>query len=533
MINDLLNEKKNECKRYLVAMAAYVFFEIACLVLVNTLMTNFLPAQRDFRHLALYIILLVLVITFYMISRKKTVVLMEGIVSDMRERIIEKVRHTELESFEKMGRSRVYNAITLDTRAISDTFDMLMVSIEITLLSVCIVAYLAVVNDMSFLFVAGIFVLGSAFYYYQIIRFKMLIHKAREKEKELFDSTEDFLYGFKELRVNQEKSDDFFRRSFKEKTSLNRIYRVKAEKELVKSNIVSSFFEFIVFVPILFILPALKDVPGSTIMITITMILFIPFNALKETVPPIVRAWVSVERISALGNDLEKISVESDGHVDQDQIKKFGEITYSGLEFKYTDIVGRPLFSVSGINFSVYPGEIIFITGGNGSGKSTLLKMLIGLYFPHSGRVEVDGLKIENMASIRSLFSVIFDDFHLFDRLFGISDIDSDKVKKWIGIMELEHKVQFEDGRFTTLDLSSGEKKRLGMVAAVMEDKPIYILDEWAAEQSPHFRNFFYESLLPGLKELGKTVIAVTHDDLYFSTADRVLKLDHGKLVKS
>ena len=263
------------------------------------------------------------------------------------------------------------------------------------------------------------------------------------------------------------------------------------------------------------------------------MILFIPFNALKETVPPIVRAWVSVERISALGNDLEKISVESDGHVDQDQIKKFGEITYSGLEFKYTDIVGRPLFSVSGINFSVYPGEIIFITGGNGSGKSTLLKMLIGLYFPHSGRVEVDGLKIENMASIRSLFSVIFDDFHLFDRLFGISDIDSDKVKKWIGIMELEHKVQFEDGRFTTLDLSSGEKKRLGMVAAVMEDKPIYILDEWAAEQSPHFRNFFYESLLPGLKELGKTVIAVTHDDLYFSTADRVLKLDHGKLVKS
>lgn len=147
--------------------------------------------------------------------------------------------------------------------------------------------------------------------------------------------------------------------------------------------------------------------------------------------------------------------------------------------------------------------------------------------------MDIDGSKIENIASIRSLFSAVFSDFNLFERLYGISDINPDRVKEWIEIMELEDKVQFENGRFTTLDLSTGERKRLSLVAAVMEEKPICILDEWAAEQSPRFRKYFYESLLPRFKDLGKTVIAVTHDDMYFHAADRVLKLEYGRLVEA
>ena len=532
MINDLLYEKKGEFKRYLFDMTLYVLFDVGCLVLINTLMTHYF-SDRNFRHLALFILLLTLMIRFCVMSKKKAVRLIEGIVSDIRERIIETVRRTELEAFEKVGKSEVYNAITLDTRAISDIIDMLASSIEITLLVICIVAYLGVIHIASFLFVAGIFIVGISLYYYQILGFKILIHQSREKEKELFDATGDLLDGFKELRINKQKSDDFFHHSFEKKTAMNRVYKIKAEKQLIKSNVLSGFFEFVVFVPILFILPAFKEIHHSVIMITVTMILFIPFFSLKETVPYVIRSWVAVERIFALGKQLEEMVVQSGVSTEKEKMGEFDEIKYSALEFNYTDGEGRSLFSVSGINLSVYPGEIIFVTGGNGSGKSTLIKMLTGLYIPHSGRVDIDGSKIDNIASIRSLFSAVFSDFHLLDRLYGVTDVNHEKVKEWLEIMELENKVQFENGRFTTLDLSTGEKKRLSLVTAVMEEKPICILDEWAAEQSPRFRKKFYESLLPKFKEMGKTVIAVTHDDLYFHTADRVLKLDYGRLVEA
>ena len=168
--------------------------------------------------------------------------------------------------------------------------------------------------------------------------------------------------------------------------------------------------------------------------------------------------------------------------------------------------------------------------GGNGSGKSTLLKVISGLYYSSTGSVFINGKEID-IAQYRYLFSAIFTDFHLFDRLYGLTqDIDQKKLNNLLKIMELDHKLSYKDNRFTTLDLSTGQKKRLAMVVSMMEDKPIYIFDEWAADQMPHFRDYFYYYLLPDLRNKGKSVIAVTHDDDYYHTADRVLKMDYGHL---
>ena len=131
----------------------------------------------------------------------------------------------------------------------------------------------------------------------------------------------------------------------------------------------------------------------------------------------------------------------------------------------------------------------------------------------------------------RELFSIIFTDFHLFDRLYGLEEVDRKKVKSLLAKMELSLKTNYRDGAFTTTDLSTGQRKRLAYVAAMLDDKQIYVFDEWAADQDPVFRKFFYEVLLPELRDQGKTIIAVTHDDKYFSSADRVLKMDEGVLV--
>ncbi|MCX6635946.1 MAG: ATP-binding cassette domain-containing protein, partial [Acidobacteria bacterium] len=170
--------------------------------------------------------------------------------------------------------------------------------------------------------------------------------------------------------------------------------------------------------------------------------------------------------------------------------------------------------------------------GGNGSGKTTLLKLFTALYQPMQGCIRVDGSEITaaNVQSYRNLFSAIFSDFHLFDKLHGLRDIAPERVDDLLRRMDISQKTAFRDGRFSNILLSTGQRKRLALVVSYLEDKPVYVFDEVAADQDPRFRGYFYETLLPELKRAGKTVVVVTHDDRYFHVADRVLGMDYGKL---
>ncbi|MCB1035646.1 MAG: cyclic peptide export ABC transporter, partial [Acidobacteria bacterium] len=75
------------------------------------------------------------------------------------------------------------------------------------------------------------------------------------------------------------------------------------------------------------------------------------------------------------------------------------------------------------------------------------------------------------------------------------------------------------------------QRKRLALVTALLEDRPVYLFDEWAADQDPEFKEVFYHQLLPELKARGKTAIVISHDDRYYDVADRVVKLDTGRVV--
>jgi len=179
-------------------------------------------------------------------------------------------------------------------------------------------------------------------------------------------------------------------------------------------------------------------------------------------------------------------------------------------------------------------GETIFIVGGNGCGKTTALKLLTGLYYPGSGTIRVDRelLTRGNVQNYRELFSTVFAQFHLFDRLYGLEKADPEQVKALLVEMELAGKTRFEGGRFTDLSLSTGQRKRLALVVALLEDKEILVFDEWAADQDPHFRKYFYEVVLKRLKEQGKTVLAVTHDERFWKLADRIVKMEYGSIVE-
>jgi putative ATP-binding cassette transporter len=194
---------------------------------------------------------------------------------------------------------------------------------------------------------------------------------------------------------------------------------------------------------------------------------------------------------------------------------------------------GEQGFGVGPFDLTIRRGETIFITGGNGSGKSTFLKLLTSLYHPARGGVEVDGVPIgpERLSGYRSLIAAVFTDFHLFSRLYG-ADAQNGEGQELIRWMELERATALVDGRFTHRDLSAGQRKRLALIAALLERKPILVLDEWAADQDPHFRARFYREVLPELQRRGLTILAVTHDDHYFDAAQRRLHMEEGRLTE-
>jgi putative ATP-binding cassette transporter len=185
------------------------------------------------------------------------------------------------------------------------------------------------------------------------------------------------------------------------------------------------------------------------------------------------------------------------------------------------------------LDFAARSGDLVFVIGGNGSGKTTFAKLLSGLYIPESGEIRIDGQTIDLAAieGYRQRFSIVFTDFFLFDSLLGLSSPDlGERAQGYLSQLQLDRKVKIEGGELSTVELSQGQRKRLALLTAYLEDRPIYLFDEWAADQDPYFKEIFYRQLLPELKARGKTVFVISHDDRYYGVADRLVKLNYGQI---
>ncbi len=529
MIAEIIKSELPLIKKYIVFEVCYIVFDVFTLVMVNAVLGDIFPEETEFRNLLLFLTGLLLNVGLYMQAQKMSVRIVTGMIGKLRGRIMEKVQQAELESFERLGKSSIRNALSLDTQTIADVAHTFGWMGDAALLCIGLLTYQFLVCRPAFLFTAGVFSVGGLIYAAEILWAKKWIHRARDQEKELFDGLSHVIYGFKELKVNDRKSDDFFHQGLKPVSAANRSHRTRAENALALGNVLASVVECAAFVPVIFILPAFGDFSIHALVVSVVSLLFFPFNLIKDTIPYILRGWISVERIEELVAELEKLASERSMEPVREGPLRFRELCYEQICYAYRDREGNPSFSLDHIDFSIAPGEVVFITGGNGSGKSTLLKTITGLYAPVAGRVRLDGAEV-TMARHRDLFAVIFADFHLFDRLYGLGDLDLDQVGELLKTMELDNKVVYKDKGFQPLTLSGGQRKRLALIAAMLEDKPIYIFDEWAADQAPQFRDYFYHVLLPGFKKAGKAVIAVTHDEGFFPSADRIYTMEYGRL---
>jgi putative ATP-binding cassette transporter len=339
--------------------------------------------------------------------------------------------------------------------------------------------------------------------------------------------------GFKELRINRLKSDDVFEEFG---TAATRVRDARVRVMLRFSNnvvFVESFFVLLVGA-IVFVLPILSPSFSGAVTKVVAAVLFLmgPLANVAIMIPVLSQVNVTVDNLRRLEATLDETLAPAGGEdAPLDGMEDFSAIRFEGVCFNYRSPDGSAGFEVGPIDEEVRRGEILFLVGGNGSGKTTLLKLFTALYRPMQGCIRVDGAEIvaANVQSYRNLFSAIFSDFHLFDKLHGLRDAAPERVDQLLRLMEISSKTAFRDGRFSTILLSTGQRKRLALVVSYLEDKPVYIFDEVAADQDPRFRGYFYDTLLPELKRAGKTVVVVSHDDRYFHVADRVLEMDYGK----
>jgi putative ATP-binding cassette transporter len=291
---------------------------------------------------------------------------------------------------------------------------------------------------------------------------------------------------------------------------------------------------FVVIGLVLFVLPSIEHTDTLALSgYTITLLyLMTPLQVIMNTVPTLGRASISLQSVEKIGLELAAKGSEGDVPV-ADALPEFRSLELRGVTHVYRREGEKENFVMGPIDLTLRTGELLFLVGGNGSGKTTLAKLLVGLYVPEEGEVRLNGRQVtdESREQFRQYFTVVFSDFHLFESLLGLEGPELDeRAREYIAQLKLTHKIEVKDGALSTLDLSQGQRKRLALLTAYLEDRPVYLFDEWAADQDPLFKEVFYYQLLPELKARGKTIIVISHDDHYYHVADRILKLEYGKI---
>lgn len=364
------------------------------------------------------------------------------------------------------------------------------------------------------------------------------INLARDEYGKMVGHFRSLILGGKELRLHGPRRRAFFASVFEPTAvSLKRL-SLLGDGIYVLLNSWSNTLYFVIIGLILFGLPGiLGDVSLRVLTAYALTVLYIsgPIQALVGIIPAFSQASISVKKLEALGVTLSASQSALDlNRVPAEPNPDWQLLELSGVTHSYYREHESGNFVLGPIDLTFRPGELTFVVGGNGSGKTTLAKLLCGLYFPEGGEIKLNGERIreQDVDDYRQYFSVVFTEFHVFEQLLGLEQIDLDeRAREYLVELQLDNKVTVQDGKLSTTELSYGQRKRLALLTAYLEDRPIYIFDEWAADQDPHFKSVFYNNILPSLRAKGKSVIVISHDDRYYYVADRIVKLDYGRIV--
>ncbi|PWC46893.1 cyclic peptide export ABC transporter [Azospirillum sp. TSA6c] len=506
---------------------------LSVIALVNRLIAG--TASPDAPTMALIALLLAGVFGFGFAAQAMLTALGHRVVCEMRTATVKRLLDTDVERLEAIGAPALYATLTKDIAAAGQAFNRLPFIFSNGVLVLGGFLYLGWLSWQLFLLSAAAVGLGVAAAYGWVSAMRRLMIEVRETDDRLFAGYRGAVEGRNELALNTARKRVFHRHDVTGAAEHARDTEIRADRYWVLSLSWTALVILGLIAGIFAAGEALGLPRAHTAgFVLVLMFLRMPLNDLVGTLPILLSGSVALAKVEALRLEPHRAGFD-DGKAAQPALPTHGPLlSLSGVVYDHPAQGDEPGFHLGPVDLTVQAGETLFIVGGNGGGKSTLLTLLAGLRRPTAGSIRLAGLEVteERRGWHREQVSAVFSTPHLFERLVGPGGrLDEDLAQAFLRRLRLDRKVTLDGDRLSDIRLSQGQRKRLALLAAVVEERPILLLDEWAADQDPVFRRFFYEELLPELKRGGRTIVAVSHDDRFFHLADRVLRCDAGVLT--
>jgi putative ATP-binding cassette transporter len=492
-----------------------------------------IAGNRDLRLLYGFVGLCLIVPASRLLTQSLFNYLATRAVFETRLAACRRILASPLRRVEDLGPHRLLATLTDDITTLATALTQIPVLCMQSAIVVTCLAYMGWLSWRLLLLVVGFMVVGSLTYGFAMDRARGYFRRLREETDTLFAQFRGLIFGAKELKLHRRRRQVFVDSGLIPTGDRIRRYSAIGQNLLIATTVWGNQLFFIAIGVIIF---AFRGSPLGSQRVTMGFTLCLlymlsPLEAIFALLPNFNRAAVAMRKLDRLGLDLAASAPEAEPAAGGPPPAGWRRLALEHVAYRYAGDLPHESFNLGPVSFAVEPGEIVFITGGNGSGKSTLGKLLTGLYVPDTGRILLDGRPIgnESRESYRQLFAAVFTDFYLFDSLMGLERVDLDAAARdFLCRLQLDQKVKIEGGVISTLDLSHGQRKRLALLTAYLEDRPIYLFDEWAADQDHQFKDVFYFELVPELKARGKTVLVISHDDQYYALADRLIKMKDG-----
>lgn len=533
---DFLSRESPRELRRMIWLSVFVGITNTALIgLINMAATDVTNGESVTWQFFAFAAMLVLLLLVTRRSNDENIHSAQTLIYRFKIKIMSDVFKSNLGKIDEIGRNYIMEVLARDTQSVSTAVGVTVTTCQAIATLLFLTLYMATVSMTAFLIIFAsttlILIVGVT----ELFKVTGQLQRVAERESQVNAIYADYLSGYKEIKMNSDRAYEITRLMVKESKKVN-----QEKGELVVT--ITNFFNnlqillYVIVGIMVFVVPAISAdfAPHVTTAATTALFLAGSLSGIIVNIPNLSQANVAARTLQSLAKRLaesaQQVPVEREEIYDQIQSIALEDVCY-----QHPSQEKRSGFVLGPINYQFDSGKVYFIRGNNGSGKTTLMRILIGLYQPSSGRILVNGHPISEptTGAYRDMFAVVFSDFHLFKTLYGLPADDVRRLEDLLKVFQMEGKVTVQNGQFSSLQFSTGQRKRLALIVALLEDRPFIILDEWAADQDPEFRQEFYENIIPKLRAMGKTVIAITHDDHYYDRADHVLFMANGKPINT
>ncbi|WP_110686822.1 multidrug ABC transporter permease/ATP-binding protein [Salinicola aestuarinus] len=478
-----------------------------------------------------FIGLVVLLLAVTLGSQLALTALGHHFVYRLRGRLVKRILDTDLERLEQLGSAHLLASLSSDIRNVTIAFVRLPELVQGIVITLASIGYLFWLSPPLLLVTAVWIVVTMLVGWWLVSKVYHHIHITRTTDDRLYRDYETLINGRKELALNRDRARHLIDEVYDADARTYRDHIIRADTYHLSAGNWTNIM-MLGAIGVVFFLANAVGWANTAVAATFSLTLLFLRSPLIQAVgatPTLITAQVSFDKLRELELAPYEASFDLVEHHGEWQTLELRDVAY-----RYPAKGAHEGFGVGPITFRLVRGEQVYLIGGNGSGKSTLAKLLTGLYRPHDGEILIDGEPVTpaEWQRYRQRFSAVHTDFHQFDRLMGPGGAEADPalLEDWLQVLDLAKKLRLEAGQVVDTDLSQGQRKRLALLMALVEERQILLLDEWAADQDPQFRRAFYRELMPRFRELGITVFAISHDDHYFAHADRLLEMRDGQL---